>query len=146
AVTGWFSDVLMRWGEGEIPDSGGLRAGHRRKRDPPGKCHRSRPSMSALPLQFGGSFPLPINAGGLAGGLFGKRKGRTPKAEKPSKISQPADRSAAARQSAAKANAQSARAEQMVDKRSDEQLLADYIDGERDAFPILMGRYADELV
>lgn len=105
--------------------------------------------MSVFPLQFTGALSLPTSC--LLGLplLDGKRGGkRNAKRNQPSpsKIERPASLPAATSQPAAGSISQSDRAEHSVDKRSDEKLLAAYLNGDRAAFPALMQRYADELL
>ena len=92
--------------------------------------------MTVLPLQLGGlgfSGAWPANVPFL---------GRRPKSAKPHTI----QRTAEAPANRVGSLSDSAGAERSVDKRSDEALLVDYLEGDRAAFPKLMGRYADELL
>src|SRR2546422_136658 len=101
--------------------------------------------MTVLPLQFGGVLTMP-SPGMLGLPLFGGSPGRRMGTKSKSKIdrleepgvSRPAPRLGPV--------PNSLQAERFLDRRSDEKLLADYLGGDRAAFPKLMGRYGDELL
>jgi RNA polymerase sigma-70 factor (ECF subfamily) len=108
--------------------------------------------MAILPLQLAGSLSPSIVFGagtnGFGGGIslanlqgFRKRKSSAERR----KIQPSADSQLHASRSVG-SNSDCAEPEQLVDSRTDESLLAAYLDGERAAFPKLMSRYSDELL